>query len=190
MNSSVQGTRERSVFSIVCLSLMLLTAAELAPQTRPGGTPTPTPTPSPPAAPVATVATEIGFCQFTANWTEVVGATGYLLDVFTGYVPCDQLNIDVGNVTSHHVFERVLCANFQYLVRAYNAAGTSPDSNTIFVGVGVGVMSEQILPPWRRPYRGWRNDRGLHHHGHPGEAGDHARPRAVARSFRRDRRAD
>ena len=96
-------------------------------------TATPTPTPTPPPAPVATAATGIGFCQFTANWTSVAGATGYRLDVFTGYPPCDQLNVDVGNVTSHLVGEGAECGGFQYLVRAYNASGTSPNSNTIIV---------------------------------------------------------
>ena len=95
---------------------------------------TPTPTPTPPSAPVATAATDVGLCKFTANWTAVVGATGYRLDVFTGYSYCDQLDVDVGNVTSHPVGEEPLCGGFQYLVRAYNAGGTSPDSNTIFVG--------------------------------------------------------
>jgi len=126
----------------------LLTAGGWAPQTRSALAATPTPTPSPPPAPIATAATNVGFCVFTANWTEVAGATGYQLDVFTGYSPCDQLNIDVGNVTHYKVIEGGLCANFQYLVRAYNAAGTSPNSNIIFVG---NICSDQTPTPTPTP---------------------------------------
>lgn len=114
---------------IYALLLILPNVAASAAQT----TPTPTPTPGPPSAPVATAATDLGFCHFTANWTAVAGTTGYRLDVFTGYPPCDDLNVDVGNVTSHLVGEGAECGGFQYLVRAYDAAGTSPNSNTIIV---------------------------------------------------------
>lgn len=148
MNPSRQQTVTKSAFYIVCGLIALLAAAGLAPQTRSALTPTPTPTPGPPSAPVATSATSIGLCRFTANWTAVVGATGYRLDVFTGYSPCDQLNVDVGNVTSQIVFEGPFCANFNYLVRAYNAAGTSPDSNTIFVG---NICSDATPTPTPTP---------------------------------------
>jgi len=145
MHRSIPPVIQKPVSSTVCaLLLVLSTVAGSDAQV----TPTPTLTPTPPSAPVATAATDVGICHFTANWTAVIGATGYRLDVFTGYSPCDQLNVDVGNVTSHLVSEEKACPGYQYLVRAYNGAGTSPDSNTISVG---NPCPDETQPPTPTP---------------------------------------
>jgi phosphodiesterase/alkaline phosphatase D-like protein len=75
--------------------------------------------------------------SFTAHWTTVSGATGYLLDVatdpsFVNYVPGYQ-NLDVGNFTSQNVTALTPNTNYYYRVRAYNGNGTSPNSNVIKV---------------------------------------------------------
>jgi len=88
-----------------------------------------------PSAPVATAATGVTHCSFTANWTSVSGATGYLLDVstnssFSSFVNgCD--NIIVGNVLSFNVTGVDASTTFYYRVWAYNANGTGPKSGTI-----------------------------------------------------------
>ncbi len=134
---------QKPLSSVICTLLLTLSTVEGS-----AAQATPTPTPGPPPAPVATAATGLGFCQFTANWTAVIGATGYRLDVFTGLSRCDELNVDVGNVTSQQVFEQALCGGFQYLVRAYNTAGTSPDSNTITVN---NICSDMTPTPTPLP---------------------------------------
>ena len=75
--------------------------------------------------------------SFTANWSSVSGATGYRLDVstsktFTTYVLPYQ-DLDVGNTTSYNVVGLSAHTKYYYRVRAYNACGTSPNSNLIKV---------------------------------------------------------
>jgi Galactose oxidase-like, Early set domain/Glyoxal oxidase N-terminus/Fibronectin type III domain len=103
-------------------------------------TPTPTPTPNPaPSPPVATAATNVTSSSFTANWSSVSGATGYRLDVatsgsFTGNsFVTGYRNLDVGNVTSRGVTGLNANMTYYYRVRAYNAGGTSGNSNVISV---------------------------------------------------------
>ena len=63
------------------------------------------------------------------------GATGYRLDVstnisFSSFVPGFQ-DLDVGSVTSRSVTGLTPKTNYFYRVRAYNAGGTSPNSNVV-----------------------------------------------------------
>jgi outer membrane protein assembly factor BamB len=110
--------------------------ATLTPTPSATATPTIPPTATP-AQPVAQPATYIGANSFTANWSSVSGATGYRLDVatdpsFTMYVPGYQ-NRNVGNVISHGVTGLNASTTYRYRVRAYNAGGTSGNSNVINV---------------------------------------------------------
>ena len=88
-------------------------------------------------APKAENATHVTASSFIANWYSVGGATGYQLDVatdssFVNYVPGYQ-DLDVGNTTSRSVTGLTANTNYYYRLRAYNAGGTSPNSNVIRV---------------------------------------------------------
>ncbi|MDP2035924.1 MAG: fibronectin type III domain-containing protein, partial [Ignavibacteria bacterium] len=88
-----------------------------------------------PLAPVATIATNVSQSGFDANWGATVGAAKYFLDVatdngFTNYIAGYQ-NKDVGNVTTFALTSLTSGTNYYYRVRAYNASGTSINSNTI-----------------------------------------------------------
>jgi len=89
----------------------------------------------PPPPPNAGNATSITSVSFVANWSSSATATGYYLDVatnagFTNFVP-GYLNKDVGNVISSLVSGLAPGTSYYYRVRAYNANGTSPNSNTV-----------------------------------------------------------
>ena len=95
--------------------------------------------PGAPSPPTATAATNINSSSFVANWSSVSGATGYELDVatsgsFTGssYVS-GYRDLNVGNVTSRSVTGLNANTPYYYRVRAYNARGTSGNSNVISV---------------------------------------------------------
>jgi FG-GAP-like repeat/FG-GAP repeat/IPT/TIG domain len=85
------------------------------------------------AAPAATAATAVTQTSFSANWSAVTGATGYLLDVsidnfsnlITGYAAKS-----VSGLTDA-VTGLTLGTTYQYRVRAANASGLSANSNTI-----------------------------------------------------------
>ena len=88
-----------------------------------------------PDAPVATASTGDGDTYFTTNWGTVTGATGYYLDIatdssFKEIVP-GYYSRDVGAVITLLITGLALTTVYYYRVRAYNASGTSPNSNTI-----------------------------------------------------------
>ncbi len=85
-------------------------------------------------APTALSATSISQYSFTANWSSITGVTGYYLDVatdsgFTNFVT-NYFNKDVGSITSAAVTGLSGNTTYYYRVRAYNADGTSVNSNT------------------------------------------------------------
>jgi phosphodiesterase/alkaline phosphatase D-like protein len=90
-----------------------------------------------PNAPIALPATNIDQTSFDANWNSVPNSIAYYLDVatdmsFTGFVPGYQ-NLNVGLDTTYHVEGLEPLAEYYYRVRAENIAGTSNNSNIIFV---------------------------------------------------------
>ena len=84
-----------------------------------------------------TAATGPSFSSFVANWTALVGATGYYLDVSTSNTFATFLpgynNLLVGNVSSYLVSGLVIITPYYYRVRAINSCATSTDSNTTTV---------------------------------------------------------
>ena len=91
---------------------------------------------TPPDPPVATAATTDFTLTFFANWDASTGATGYYLDVatdagFTAFVPGYE-DLDVLNVTTYSVTAQSAVDHY-YRLRAYNASGTSGNSNVITV---------------------------------------------------------
>lgn len=100
------------------------------------------------SAPTANAATNISSNGLTANWATASGATGYLLDVstnnsFSSFVSGYQ-NLDVGNSLSRSLTGLIVSTLYYYRVRAYNAGGTSANSNTITVStLGPVIFIEQ-----------------------------------------------
>lgn len=97
-----------------------------------------------PDVPEAIAATDIHANRFNANWQASNRATGYRLDVasdtaFTHFVPGFQ-NRDVGNVLTAIVVNIAPLTTYHYRLRAYNAGGTTINSNVIHV-------TTPIVPP-------------------------------------------
>jgi uncharacterized protein (TIGR02145 family) len=88
-------------------------------------------------APVALPATNKSYDTFTANWTRVLRATGYLLDIafdeffqnkVTGY---DAL--DVGDIQTLKISDLGMEFTYYYRIRAYDSSTTSLLSNVMAV---------------------------------------------------------
>jgi hypothetical protein len=86
-------------------------------------------------APVLNAASSVGSAGFAASWTASPNADGYRLDVstqadFSTFVQGFS-NLNVGLVTTHTVLNTDLSEGVTnyYRVRAYNASGTSANSN-------------------------------------------------------------
>lgn len=91
--------------------------------------------PQPPVAPIASFTTSQSQSGFTANWGAVADVTGYYLDVstsssFDSFVAGFN-NKDISNVTTYAVSGVTAGTTYFYRVRAYNAGGSSINSNTI-----------------------------------------------------------
>ncbi|KAF0142681.1 MAG: fibronectin type III domain-containing protein [Stygiobacter sp.] len=91
-----------------------------------------------PVPPNATAASSLAQTSFVAEWGTVTSATGYRLDVSTsatfaaGNFVTGYEDIDVGNVLSYTVNTNLSAGiTYYYRVRAYNATGTSGNSNAI-----------------------------------------------------------
>ena len=105
-----------------------------------------------PLPPTATSATSVTTSGFQANWNSVSGATGYRLDVSTdsgfGIATCiaGYDDKDVGNVTNHSLSGLNPSTPYHYRVRAYNAGGTSADSNVKSVTTSAVTPVEPSAP--------------------------------------------
>jgi len=108
---------------------------------------------------MATAATNVTSNGFTANWTDVSGATGYRIDVATnssfkansfvnGYH-----NLNVGNATGWNVTGLKPNTIYYYRVRAYNNAGTGGTSNIISVTTVAGPTPTPTPTPTPKPHR-------------------------------------
>jgi len=88
-------------------------------------------------APVAVSAGSIAQNSFTANWNNVSGAAKYFIDVSTDNSFANFVvgfnNKDAGNVNSISVTGLTAGTVYYYRVRAYDANGTSGNSNIISV---------------------------------------------------------
>ena len=85
----------------------------------------------------ATVATNIDYVSFTANWDVVPLATAYYLDVstnssFSTFVSGFN-NLNVGNVLTYNVSGLVANTPYYYRIRANAPCGSSVNSNTVTI---------------------------------------------------------
>ncbi len=90
-----------------------------------------------PPAPNAIAATNITQTSFDANWETSIYAEGYYLYVatdtgFTSFV-LGYENLNIENVATYNVSGLSANTGFYYRLRAYNAGGTSGNSNVISV---------------------------------------------------------
>ncbi|HCW06665.1 MAG TPA: hypothetical protein DGG95_04785 [Cytophagales bacterium] len=86
-----------------------------------------------PSAPVALAATAVNLNSFVANWSSVIGATFYTIDVATdnAFANLVYSNINVGNAFSYNAASLTTGTTYYYRVRANNSSGNSIYSNTI-----------------------------------------------------------
>jgi hypothetical protein len=99
--------------------------------------------PNAPSTPTANAATNVTSSSFRANWNSVSGAAGYRLDVSTSSTFSSFLSgyhdLDVGNVTNKTVTGLNANTVYYYRLRAYNAGGTSGNSNTMSLNTVTSV---------------------------------------------------
>nr|MBP7461782.1 hypothetical protein [Candidatus Delongbacteria bacterium] len=87
--------------------------------------------------PAVTPMTNLEQTSFSANWTAVSGAAGYLLDVATdsnfgaGTMMTGYDSLDVGNVTSYSVTGLTAGVTYYYRIRAYELCAVSRFSDTL-----------------------------------------------------------
>jgi choloylglycine hydrolase len=125
--------------------------------------------------PVAGAAGHVVGDRFTGTWSAMSGTTGYRLDVstdssFSSFVSGFQ-NLDVGSVTSETVSGLSANTTYYYRVRAYNSAGTGPNSNVIaattnpspvittplIVSTLAGQSRPVLLAHWRGGRHRWKS---------------------------------
>jgi Fibronectin type III domain len=123
--------------------------------------------PNPPSAPTANAATSATSSSFSANWSSVLGVTGYRLDLSASSTFANYLNgyhdLDLGNVTSRTVTGLSAGTTYYYRVRSYNIAGTSGNSATISVSttldappsVGYARQAGQLIITWPTNFPGF-----------------------------------
>jgi hypothetical protein len=113
-----------------------------------------------PVPPAAADGIDINVDRFTASWNAVVGADHYLLDVstspdFSNLLP--EYNGLVLNGTAAMVGSLQAGAFYYYRVRASNASGSSPVSNTVtvktilpapFTEVPLSILSTSFTARW------------------------------------------
>jgi len=85
-----------------------------------------------PIAPTATVAIPIGQNTFTANWSVVVGATSYVLEVSADNF-ANILSTSLPTTNTQDITGLTSNTPYYYRVRAVNASGASANSNFIQV---------------------------------------------------------
>jgi hypothetical protein len=100
-----------------------------------------------PPAPVANNAANLSSTSFTATWTGLTSATGYMIDVatnngFTTFVS-GYNNKNVGNVTTSDLTGLSPSTPYYYRVRAFSSCGNSSNSNIITAT----TLQNPPLPP-------------------------------------------
>jgi hypothetical protein len=85
-----------------------------------------------PATPVVNAATEVRTNDFRITWTAITGASGYQVDVssdnFSSFVSGFQ-NKSLGQVTQELITGLSPFTDYQFIIRAVNGGGVSPNSN-------------------------------------------------------------